>query len=119
MRILVVEDDVAVLQALEMVLEAEGYEVVTARNGEEGLAALEAAPSDLVILDLWMPVMNGWTFLGRLREQGNPLRGIPVIVVSADVNAARDDLPVEIFMTKPMDIDKLLNAVRENLGDCA
>ena len=116
MRILVVEDDRAVLQALTMVLEAEGYDVTAARNGEEALQALDGSVPDLVLLDLWMPIMNGWQFLGQLRDLPGPVRDVPVSAVSAEVNAGRDDLPVEIFMTKPLDIEKLHTAVRHNLG---
>jgi CheY-like chemotaxis protein len=79
------------------------------------LEAVHANPPDLIILDLWMSVMNGWQFLGRLRELGGRLSSIPIIAVSADVNAHSDDMPVEIFLTKPMEIDRLLAAVRENL----
>ncbi|MBA2564518.1 MAG: response regulator [Gemmatimonadetes bacterium] len=112
MRILLVEDEASVLLALSLLLEQEGYSVVTASNGSEALQVLAHEHADLVILDLWMPVMNGWEFLQRLRERENPLRDLPVIALSADVNAARHDLPVQIFLSKPMDIERLLDSVR-------
>jgi CheY-like chemotaxis protein len=114
MRILLVEDDGAVMQALSMVLQQEGYDVVPARNGKEALSALEDGAPDLIILDLWMPVMNGWEFLAELRELDEPVRDLPVIAVSADVKASKN-LPVRSFMTKPMDMEQLLTEVRASL----
>jgi CheY-like chemotaxis protein len=118
MRILVVEDDPAVLQALAIVLEQEGYDVATAGNGREALAALEGGrPPDLILLDLWMPVMNGWEFLERLRADRTPARELPVIVVTADAKAAARGLPVQAVVTKPMDVDVLLAEIRRRDGD--
>jgi two-component system, chemotaxis family, chemotaxis protein CheY len=116
MRILVVEDEPAVSQALAFLLEHESYAVDTAANGAEALRRLERNPPDLIILDLWMPVMNGWQFLERLRAMGSPLADVPVIAVSADVRAGDGDLPVQAFMPKPMDMDHLLTTVREQLN---
>ncbi|HEY7461650.1 MAG TPA: response regulator [Gemmatimonadota bacterium] len=115
MRILVVEDEPAVLQALTFVLESESFAVDTAANGEEALRRVEGEPPDLIILDLWMPVMNGWRFLERLRALGPPLDALPVIVVSADVKAGEARLPIQAFMPKPMDVDRLLETVRAHL----
>ncbi len=115
MRILVVEDEPAVLQALAFLLEHEAYAVDTAANGAEALRRLERNQPDLIILDLWMPVMNGWQFLERLRALDPPLGGLPVIAVSADVRAGDGDLPVQAFMPKPMDMDRLLATVRQHL----
>jgi two-component system nitrogen regulation response regulator NtrX len=116
MRILVVEDEPAVLQALRCVLEQETYTVDTAVNGEQALQAVARDPPNLIILDLWMPVMNGWEFLRRLRDLEPPRGAIPVIAVSADVKAGTKLLPVQAFLPKPMDIDRLLAEVREHVA---
>jgi CheY-like chemotaxis protein len=116
MRILVVEDEPAVSQALAFLLEHESYVVDTAANGEEALRRLDRALPDLILLDLWMPVMNGWQFLERLRAMDPPVGAVPVIAVSADVRAGDGDLPVQAFMPKPMDMDRLLTTVREHLN---
>ena len=116
MRILLVEDEPAVSQALAFLLQHESYAVDTAANGVEALRRLERESPDLIILDLWMPVMNGWQFLKRLRGMAPPLGAVPVIAVSADVRAADDELPVQAFMPKPMDMDRLLATVREQLA---
>ena len=67
-KILVVDDDPDILDALTMILESQGYEVVTARDGMEGLANLKAETPDLMILDLLMPKMDGFHVLKELQE---------------------------------------------------
>jgi two-component system nitrogen regulation response regulator NtrX len=114
-KILVVEDDPGVLESLRLVLEQEGYSVETAANGQEALEAVFADPPAKILLDLWLPVMNGWKFLELLRALEPPAGDIPVIVISADIYARAEDLPVQMFMTKPMDVDTLLAAIRQNL----
>jgi CheY-like chemotaxis protein len=68
-RILVVDDDDALRESLELVLAAEGYEVVGARDGASALAALEAAPVDVVLCDLRMPGMDGLELLPQLSRR--------------------------------------------------
>ena len=78
-KVLVVDDEVTLRVLMEQILASEGYEVVTAVDGQEGLLAfLECHPS-LVILDLMMPNMNGWQLLERIRE----ISDTPVIILSA------------------------------------
>ena len=117
MRLLVVEDNPAVLEALSLVLAGEGHEVETARNGAEALRLIEQRAPDAILLDLWMPVMNGWEFLRRLRALPAPTRDVPVLVVTADALAARRrELPVQRLLTKPLDVDELIQALREVIG---
>ena len=107
--ILVVEDDSDVREAYQDVLVEAGYDVETAANGALALDRLRkgAAPS-LVLLDLMMPVMDGWQ-LRALMEQDASLRDIPVIVVTA----SRDDraLPCVVQLLKPVPFEDLLDAV--------
>ena len=111
--ILVVEDDQDVRDALATVLETEGYTVVTAAHGEEALGRLRAASApSVILLDLYMPVMNGWAF--RAEQLRDPkLAEIPVIVVSADSMVARRaaDLGAAGYVGKPIDFDRLLALV--------
>lgn len=67
-KILVVDDDPDILDALTMILESQGYQVVTARDGIEGLANLKAEKPDLMILDLLMPKMDGWAVCKELQD---------------------------------------------------
>ena len=82
-RILVVEDDEDAREAMVALLQMKGYRAVPAGNGQEALDYLRRAPvPDLIILDLWMPVMDGWQF--RSEQAKDPrLKNVPVIVVTA------------------------------------
>jgi CheY-like chemotaxis protein len=107
-RILVVEDDDDVRESIAAAIAAAGYEVDTARHGREALEYLDRAdqPPAAVLLDLMMPVMDGWTFLSHL---GDRRRAIPVVVLSA----ARDALlpPQVELLRKPFAKEQLLGAL--------
>ena len=108
--ILVVDDDRGAMEALSDILEYDGYRVDRARNGLEALEYLRTTrpcPS-LVILDLLMPVMDGWEF--RIRQKEDPeLKDIPVLVVTA-ISATAGIDAVRI-LRKPVDINELLKTV--------
>jgi DNA-binding response OmpR family regulator len=92
-RILVVDDDPRLLHIVEMYLSIEGYDVVTAENGEDGLKEVEAARPDLVILDIMMPGMDGIEACRRIRTNAET-HSVPVVMFSAlssddDVERAR------------------------------
>lgn len=107
-RVLVVDDELDIRQAVAEVLAEEGHQVVAASDGAEALERLRAFHPNLVLLDLMMPVMNGWEF--RSAQKCDPdLSGIPVIVVSALGRDAAID--AEGFLQKPFDLDELLSAV--------
>jgi CheY-like chemotaxis protein len=108
-NILVVEDDEDAREAMVSLLQMKGYHAVPAGNGREALDYLDEAPApDLIILDLWMPVMDGWQF--RKEQTRNPrLAGIPVIVVTA--LSDRDDVDADEVIIKPVDVDRLLATV--------
>ena len=109
-RVLVVDDDPDILDALSEILEVEGYEVQRARNGREALQRLEHAPPDLVLLDLMMPVMDGWEFARSLDPGARP----PIIVLSADrnVSAKAKEIGALGWLAKPFELSDLLAAVR-------
>src|SRR5438874_12818796 len=90
MAILVVEDDDDIREAVVEVLRADGYETQSATNGQEALRALEDADErpELILLDLMMPVMDGWDFLFWLDERDD-LRGTPVAIMSAHPSIQR------------------------------
>lgn len=95
------------------VLEGEGYGVLTARNGEEALEVLlRADPRPvLVLLDLMMPVMNGWAFLEE-RARQPALQAIPVLVLTA---SEPEEIPGAVgILRKPFDLDALINGVERH-----
>jgi CheY-like chemotaxis protein len=118
-RILLVEDDVGIGDAVAEFLADEGYEVSCARDGGEALALLESdAPApQLILLDLMMPGMETAEFRRRQRASSR-LAHIPVVVVSADRNAEQRsrELGVEGCLPKPMSGDALLAVVRRYCG---
>jgi DNA-binding response OmpR family regulator len=116
MRILVIEDEPRILAFLARGLEAEGFSVVGASDGAEGLRIALAEPCDLVILDLLLPRLDG---LSVLRELQRELPDLPVVIVSA-----RSDLPTKLngfglgasdYLAKPFALDELLARVRAQL----
>jgi len=116
-HLLIVEDDASIRESLSEFLEAEGFQVSTARDGSEGLDRLSGAsplPS-LVILDLHMPVLDGEQFLARLRSDER-LRALPVLLMSGNgSHRGSPALPVDAVLPKPFEIEELLAAV-ERLG---
>jgi CheY-like chemotaxis protein len=115
--ILVVEDDFDIRDILTEILRDEGYRVGAAANGQEALDCLNGGdlPS-LILLDLMMPVMNGWQF--RAAQLSDPrLAGIPVIVISADTSVQDKAavLGAAHVLTKPIQLDRLLEIIRGRL----
>ncbi len=111
---LVVEDDAAVRQNLAHALRNAGYPVATAANGREALQLVHAGGPPLVILlDLLMPVMDGWEFLVALRDDAR-MDSIPVVVLTAVSDEYRRENPLKAvaYMPKPIDTGRLLDAVR-------
>jgi CheY-like chemotaxis protein len=107
--ILVIEDDEDAREAMVAFLQMKGYRAIAAGNGKEALEYLEnAAAPDLIILDLWMPVMNGWQFLSE--QVKNPrIAKVPVVVVTA--LSDQTDVEANEIIIKPVDVDHLLTTV--------
>ena len=120
-KILVVDDDPDILDAVTMILESQGYEVVTARDGVEGLAALKAENPDLMILDLLMPKMDGFAVCKELQDsRWSKHKDIAILILtSVREEASRRrygletglDLDVDDYVEKPMSPDVLLRRV--------
>lgn len=108
--ILVVDDDPAILDTVSDILTFEGYPVETAANGAEALRAIEHARPRLVLLDMRMPVLDGWGFARTLRERGIRL---PIVVMTAAQDARRwaQEIGADGYIAKPFDLIDLLNAV--------
>jgi DNA-binding response OmpR family regulator len=113
LRILVIEDDLSILTGLSMNLRFEGYEVLQAQDGEQGLRmALDAYP-DLVILDVMMPQLNGYEVLKELRRRGHD---VPVVVLSAKGMETDKilglDLGADDYIAKPFGLQELLARIK-------
>ena len=110
-----VEDDYDSREMLRILLESEGYPVISAANGREALRHLSAASPCLIILDLMMPIMNGWEFRA-VQTQDPTYAQIPVVVVSADGNVKDKaaTLGAAGYLQKPVQFDHLLDLVRQH-----
>jgi CheY-like chemotaxis protein len=112
--ILVVEDDEDTRAEVSELLEEQGYRVARAGNGAEAEALLRASPRpDCIILDLWMPVMDGWRFATRLQQFGTP--PIPVVVVTAAEPYWGYPVSLSQVIRKPIHAESLLAMVNEVL----
>jgi DNA-binding response OmpR family regulator len=119
-RVMAVDDDHVIRGLLEVNLEMEGHEVMTAIDGQDALDKVRADPPDLIILDVMMPNVNGWQVAEQLRAD-DATRDIPIIFLSAramdnDVRKGRD-LGADSYVTKPFDPIDLMELVRRLLED--
>lgn len=111
-NVLVVDDDADIRELLAQFLEVEGFRVTSARNGQEAIDRLRHGDRACVILlDLMMPVMNGWQFRDE-QKQDPALAGIPVVVISAVIADHVPPIDANAYMRKPLDLDRLLSTVR-------
>jgi len=115
-RVLIVDDDRKIVQAISVRLRSEGYDVQAAFDGEAGLAAATQQVPDVIVLDIRMPKLDGLSLLAKLREHAQTMR-IPVIVLSAsavdEVKAL--DAGAYCFLPKPYDPQTLLHSVASAL----
>ena len=109
--VLVVDDDAAIRDAVRDVLESEGIAVETARNGADALEKVSRHRPRLVLLDMRMPVLDGWAFASALQERGVTL---PVVVMTAAADAGRwaEEIGAIGVVAKPFGVAELVNAVR-------
>jgi DNA-binding response OmpR family regulator len=115
-KILVIDDDPKIVQALQIRLKSAGYEVLTARDGVYGLRLATEGKPDLVLLDIMMPVGGGFSVAHRLREQAS---GIPVVFITASkqqgLREMADNLGAVGFIEKPYEPEAVLALVTEAL----
>jgi two-component system, chemotaxis family, chemotaxis protein CheY len=114
--VLVVDDDPDILQTLGLCLSSEGYRVLMAANGKEALDILEREHPSVILLDLMMPVMDGWQFVAELEHRGR--RDVPLLILSADrsVQGHAKQLRANGHLAKPFDLDELLGKVQQLTG---
>lgn len=108
--ILVIDDDPSILWTISEILEDEGYPVETATNGLEGLGVLDRAQPSLILLDMRMPVLDGWGFARTLKERKVKF---PVLVMTAAQDASRwsKEIGADGYLAKPFDLSELITSV--------
>jgi two-component system, chemotaxis family, chemotaxis protein CheY len=113
--ILVVEDDANIRDVVQLALTDEGYVVETAPNGASALELAERARPDLILLDMRMPVMDGWAFARTYRERPGP--HAPIVVLTASRMAAEwaAEVAAQGYVGKPFDLEEVLTAVAHHV----
>ncbi len=118
-RVLVVDDDDVIRQLITVNLELEGFEVMTAVDGQDCLDKVKAAMPDVITLDIMMPRLDGWEAASRLRADP-ATAGIKVVLLSARAQEADlqrgSRIGVDAYLTKPFDPDELIATVRRLAG---
>lgn len=117
-KILIADDEPALRSLLKTNLSFEGFETITASNGEEALRAIREETPDVVLLDVMMPVMDGWQVLEELSKNGN--RKTRVILVTAKASSEAQlqgwELGCDEYLTKPFDLDVMITRIVEVAG---
>ena len=118
-RVLIVDDDARVRQAIQWALEGEGFVVETAADGQAALELAARRPPDLVLLDMTLPTLDGYGVAQALRRDHGP--ALPILAVTADGQAPEKARRVGAyaFVRKPFELDDLLAAVRAGLAEDA
>jgi CheY-like chemotaxis protein len=117
--ILVVDDDEAIREFVSMALSDEGYVIQTAQDGASALVLADQAQPSLILLDMRMPVMDGWAFVSSYRAVAAPANQTsngtaPIVIMSAatDASAYAKQVKADAYLAKPFDIDQLLRTVQ-------
>jgi two-component system chemotaxis response regulator CheY len=112
-RILVVDDDDSIRQIVSLFLEDEGFRVVTVPNGQAALDVVATYQPDIILLDLRMPVMDGYEFVRRYRSGPPPHAAIVAFIAALKAEQERERIGAASLLEKPFDLEELLTAVNE------
>jgi len=119
-KVLLVDDDDLILRFLKSHFESRNFQVIMAKNGESALVLAQREKPDLILLDMDMPVMPGWVTIRELKIPGTVTADIPIIAVTAHTTADDEEAARKVgcddFIPKPIDVDKLFEAVERVLG---
>lgn len=111
-HILVVDDEPDIRETVSEMLDLEGYSVATAANGAEALRAVERDHPDIVLLDMRMPVLDGWGFASALRARGVAVK-IVVMTAARDAERWAREISANGYLAKPFGFDDLLTAIED------
>lgn len=118
-KVLVVDDDPAILEICSDLLQTEGYTVSVATNGQQALEQLRTDPPQVILMDIMMPVLDGVEACRQVKA--NPVTAaIPVVLMSARTNLTRQSQELasaDALVAKPFDIDHLLNTIHDLVGE--
>jgi DNA-binding response OmpR family regulator len=124
-KVLIIDDDIDLVEAMRLTLENEGFEVVDAQDGDKGLEKVSTEQPDLIILDVMMGTQDEGFHVAYQIRANKESEDIPIIMLTAvgqetgfsfDKEKDEDFLPVEEFLEKPINPDRLIELVKTNLG---
>jgi two-component system, chemotaxis family, chemotaxis protein CheY len=110
-RILLIDDDEAIREFVSMALGDEGYEIITAANGAAALDLIERHPPSLILLDMRMPILDGWSFAEFYRQRPGPHAPIIMLTAAQDAADCAAQIDADGFLAKPFDLSALLDLV--------
>jgi len=120
--VLIIEDEKLIVVSTQMVLEAAGFRVDAAMNGEEGISKAQAQTPDLILLDIMMPGIDGWETLTRLKQETSTSE-IPVVIFTAREHSRGHQKSAEMgaadYFRKPFEPDELIELVEKHIGQKA
>ena len=118
-RVLVIDDSAVILNLVQLMLELEGYEVLTATDGLVALELLESTIPDLILLDLLMPTMSGYEFIQELQQHRKHLLSIPIVLLTTkrQTQEELEQLGIAHYLQKPFRRSELLSMLSDLLSD--
>ncbi len=120
--VLIIEDEKLIIVSTQMVLEAAGFHVESATNGEDGIAKAKSQTPDLILLDIMMPGIDGWETLTRLKRD-SATAGIPVVIFTAREHSRGHQKSTEMgaadYFRKPFEPDELIELVEKHVSQRA
>ena len=116
MRVLVIDDDDSIREFVSLALADEGYDVHSATDGQAALNLIATDPPDLILLDMRMPVMDGWEFARRYRERPGPQAPIVVITAAHEAANRAAQIGAQDHLSKPFKLESLFDLVEKYAG---
>jgi CheY-like chemotaxis protein len=113
--VLVVDDDDELADVIRQVLRDAGYSVATVRHGAAALELVRHISPELILLDLSMPIMDGWSFVSQYRRTGRADARIVLLTGNSHASEIAETLSADGYVTKPFDVDALMAVVRREL----
>jgi two-component system chemotaxis response regulator CheY len=115
-RVLVIDDDDELAEVMRQALRESGYAVATVRHGAAALELIGQIQPDLILLDLRMPIMDGWSFVTQYRRSGKWNGRIVLVSGHPDVREVSQRLGADAYVGKPFELTQLLSTVQQQLG---
>jgi CheY-like chemotaxis protein len=110
-QVLVIDDDADIREFVDLALSDQGYQVSTAADGQAGLVLVGQTMPDVILLDMRMPVLDGWAFARAYRERPGPHAPIIVCTAARDATASAAAIQAAAYLAKPFDVEDLLTCV--------